>query len=102
VLVPVDPLYIPLRLSSEMPTIGRDSNPNQRTQNLFELRPFRLDRVLPTESFSRLPSRLIGPPDEELRALAVKGLTLRAIAERVGMSAEGVRWRLRRAPTIIG
>jgi hypothetical protein len=102
VLVAVDPLYLSLRLSSEVPTTRGDSNPNQRTINLFELRPFHLAHVLPAEAFARTPRRLIGPPDEELRILAADGLTLRDIAERVGMSAEGVRWRLRRAPAITG
>jgi hypothetical protein len=76
---------------------GWDSNPNQRTQDLFEQRPYCIARLLPTEAFARPARRLIGPLDDELQVLATQGLTLREIGERVGMSAEGVRWRLRRA-----
>ena len=72
-------------------------NPRQRTLELFEFRPFNLARVLPFDAFVRPSRRPIGPPDDELRALADAGLTLREIGERVGLSAEGVRWRLRRA-----
>jgi hypothetical protein len=71
-----------------------DSNPHQRTLELFELRHFCLARLLPPEAFTRPPRRLIGPPDATLHALATEGLTLRQIAERVGMSPEGVRLRL--------
>jgi hypothetical protein len=82
-------------LSSEWSAIRGDSNPHQRTLDLFELRHFSLARLLPPEAFARPPRRLIGPPDETLRALNAEGLTLRQIAERVSMSAEGVRLRLR-------
>ena len=58
--------------------------------------------MLPAEAFSRPPRRLIGPPNESLRELAREGLTSRDIGEGVGMSAEGVRWRLRRAAATAG
>jgi DNA-directed RNA polymerase specialized sigma24 family protein len=54
------------------------------------------------ELFVRPARRLIGPPDAVLQALAADGLTLREIGERVGMSAEGVRWRLSRAAAVAG
>ena len=72
----------------------KDSNPHQRTLDLFELRHFSLARLLPPDVFAGPARRLIGPPDETLRILAAEGLTLRQIAERVGMSREGVRLRL--------
>ena len=65
-------------------------------------RPFHLRQVLPPDAFVRLSRRLIGPPDDELQALAAAGLTLRDIGEQVGMSPEGVRWRLRRAAALTG
>ena len=58
--------------------------------------------MLPAEAFVQLPRRLLGPPGETLRALAAGGFTLREIGERVGMSVEGVRWRLRRASAAAG
>jgi Sigma-70, region 4 len=39
--------------------------------------------------------RKVGPPDDDLRGFAAAGLTLRQIAERVGLSHEAVRQRLR-------
>ena len=58
--------------------------------------------MLPPDAFVRLSRRLIGPPDDELQALAAAGLTLREIGEQAGMTAEGVRWRLRRVAAVAG
>ncbi len=79
-----------------------DSNPNLRPLDYFESRRVAMFAASLHVKTASSPRRLIGPPDEELQSLVAEGLTLRQIGERVGMSAEGVRWRLQRASTAVG
>ena len=57
------------------------------------MRHFFIACLLSPEVFARRAA-LYGPSDEMLRTLANQGLSLRQIAERVGLSHEAVRRRL--------
>ena len=87
-------------LSTSRPATRRDSTPHLRAFELFARLPVGVTRITPWGAVAparrAAQRRRLEIEDCELVALSDQGLSLRAIGERVGMSAEGVRWRLRR------